>query len=304
VGNSTITVQDMVDDVSTIGDLNPVLATTGGFANRPALTIANDIFGQMFSERFPWKWNRMKLPPFFLVSSQQDYASLNIRNISWLENGGRVQLNSTQVPPPYWPMIIVRDLAISRVAAGWPTHACWFPNDQLEQGTWPGANVTYTNPTGQAQTPTNPWTNILDAAGNILVLTKWGTTGATAPVVPPFTPAGPGDEQPANYPVGVVVTDGTCEWTVADPQAQGIRVFPPPPNGSQANSWLVRLFAQKTPPRFTNLQQTLDPVPDDYSQWFRDGFVAYAHRYSAVPTVKAKFEQLKADWIAAMEQAA
>lgn len=296
MGNSSISLQEIVDGVSTIGDLNPVLASTGGYANEPALTIANDVFGDMFAERFPWKWNRRKLPPFIVNSTQQDYAIPGLFNVSWLENGYRTQLNSTQVPPPVWPIYAVRDLAVSRIGGGWPVMACWFPNDQLEQGPWPGPDIPYTNPEGQAALPINPWTNITDINGNILVLVKYGVTGPVPPVVPPWPGPGPA---PANYPIGVQVEDGTCVWQVVDPQGQGIRLYPPPPN-STGDIWLVRLFGQKKWVPFTTLLQTLDPIPDDHSKWFRDGFVAYAHRYSTNPNVTKRYQLMKADWLNAM----
>jgi hypothetical protein len=301
MGNSSQTIQAVVDSVAAIGDLNPVFTATGGMASEPALTIANDVFGEMIAERFPWKWNRRKIPPFITQSQQQDYASLGIYNIGWLENGNRVQLNSTQVPPPVWPITVVRDLRVSRMPAGWPTMACWFPNDQLEQGEWPGPNVVYTDPINLTTMPANPWTNILDAEGNILVLTKYGITGVVPPVAPPWTD--PSAEEPDNYPVGVVITDGTCEWTVADPSGQGIRLYPPPPTTS-ASIWLIRLYAQKKPPIITQLQQKLDPLPDDYLKWFRDGFIAYAHRYSSNPNVLKRYPMMKTEWLNAMAAAA
>jgi hypothetical protein len=182
---------------------------------------------------------------------------------------------------------------------GWPARYCWFPNDQLEQGVWPGPGVTYTNPLSVQSTPTNPLTNILDADGNILVLTKWGTTGNVPPIALPWIdPIYP--DEPENWPVGQIIVDGTCEWTVADPKAQGFRFYPRPPQGGQV--WLVRLFVQKKAPYFTRLNQKLDPIPDDQSKWFRDGFVAYAHRYSSNPQVKIRFEAMHQHWIQAMAQ--
>jgi len=298
MGNSNTTLQAIVDSVSTIGDLNPILVNTGGFSSEPALTVANDVAMEMFSERFPWKWNRMKLPPFALNNRQQDYASLSIRNIGWLENGYRVDMNSTQVPPPLWPLQVVRDLPISRVAAGWPTKVCWFQNDQLEQGIWPGPGMVYTDPLGQISMPSNPSTNIVLADGlTILMLTQYGTTGLTPPVVPP-----PPNPVPDNWPIGVTIADGTCKWTLADPSAQGIRTWPPPPDSS-GNVWLMRLFAQMKAPVFTDITLKLDPIPDDQTKWFRDGFIAYCHRHSSVPAVKARFPQAKQDWLMAMAQA-
>ena len=291
MGNSNVRLMDIVDEVAIIGDLTPVLKATGGYAAQPALSIANNVMGEMLSERCPWKWNRCKVPPFLLTPLQQDYATIGIKNIAWLENGVRIDINNTQVPPPSWKVTAVRDLEIDNSVGGFPGQVCWFTNDLLEFGSWPGPGITYTNPVGQTITNNNPLTNIYDANGNILVLTQYGTTGTTPPVAP------------ANVLGGYIITDGTCVWTVADPKAQGFRVHPRPPIGG--NVWLMRIFAQmKPPPRFLNLGQFIDPVPDDYCKWFIDGFIAYTHRYSSNPAVIARFERNKAAWIDAIAAAA
>jgi hypothetical protein len=303
MGNSTYTLQQMVDSVSTIGDLNPVLKSTGGFANEPALTIANDVMSELIAERNPWKWNSMKVAPFAVNFSQQDYASIRMRDLGWLTSGYLVDINSTQVPPPTVILTVVRDLPVSRVANAWPGSACWLQNDSLETGIWM-PDVLYTNPIGQTSTfPPNGPTNILDRQlVNILVLTKYGTTGALWPaaVYPPLDPANP--TGPKDYSAditGQVIVDGTCEWTVADSQAQGIRLYPMPPQGG--NVWLCRLHGQRKAPRILKMNQKLDPVPDDQIKWFRDGFIAYAHRHSSSPSVKAQFEPKLMEWHAAMD---
>jgi hypothetical protein len=297
VGNSNVTLQDVVDGVATIGDLTPVLINTGGYAAEPALTIANDVLSEMFAERYPWKWNRMKIPPFLLFPRQQDYASINVLNIGWLENGFRIDVNNTQVPPYTEPVTVVRDLAVSTVYSGWPEEACWFPNNQLEQWIWPGPGITFYNPVGVPQTPANSITNILDPNGNILILTKYGTTGLIEPVAvyPPLDPLDP--LGPKDYDAdltGQVIDDGTAQWTVVNPSAAGIRVRPAPADG--ANTWLMRLFAQKKAPIIKTLDDKLDPIPDDQIKWFRDGFICYAHRHSANPAVRARYPLMKTDW--------
>jgi hypothetical protein len=97
--------------------------------------------------------------------------------------------------------------------------------------------------------------------------------------------------------VGQVIQDGTAQWTVADPHAQGIRLCPPPPDSS-GNTWLIRCFAQGPAPIFRTLQDLLDPIPDDDAKYFRQGFVSYAHRYSANPVVKARYLEMKKEWFA------
>jgi hypothetical protein len=302
MGNSTVTLQALVDSISTIGDLNPVLKNTGGFANEPALTIANDVMSELIAERNPWKWNAMKLWPFPINFSQQDYASVRMKNLGWLTSGYLVDVNSTQVPPPIRQLEIVRDLPVSRAANQYPNQVCWLENDMLEQGKWLPQSL-YTDPVGQVSNfPPNGNLNIRDSQMvSILTLTKYGTSGDTWPaaVYPPIDPANP--TGPKDYEAditGQVIVDGTCEWTVCDPTAQGIRLSPMPPQSG--NVWLVRLFGQRKAPVLTKLGQKLDPIPDDQIKWFRDGFIAYAHRHSSSPAVKARFPMMKADWINSM----
>jgi len=298
VGNSNVRIQEIVDEVAVIGDLTPVLKNTGGYANQPALTIANTVMQELISVRFPWKWNRMKIPPYTLTPIQQDYASLNIYDLGWLENGVRIDINNTQVPPPSWKITAVRDLEIDNSIGGFPGQFCWFYNHLLEYAQWPGPGKIYSNPIGQNAVNNNPPTNIYDADWNILVLTKFGVTGLVPPVAPPPPP-----DAPDNYPVGVVIQDGTCQWTVADPNAQGFRFTPRPPYGG--NVWLIRTFAQmKAPPRFVELSEFIEPIPDEYSKWFVDGFIAYAHRYSSNPAVLNRFEPMRRVWLDAVAAAA
>ena len=305
MGNSSITLQSIFDGVSSVGDLNPIFNNTGGWADEPALTIANDVMSEFISVRFPWKWNRFKIPPFPLTSYQQDYA-MNLFNIGWVEYGRRVDINNTTVPPPDAPVYAVRDLQEDSALGGWPFQFSWQYNHLLEQHLWPGPLVKYVNPVGTSlPNPQNPYTNILDVNGNILVLVAWGITGLIEPmaVYPPIDPDDP--NSPLDYEAdltGQLIEDGTCVWMVASPNGQGIRVRPRPPQ--TGNVWLMRLYAQNKAPTFTSLQQKLDPIPDDHAKWFRDGCVAYSHRYSANPTVKARFEAMKADWYNAVDAAA
>lgn len=296
MGNSTIKLQDVMDSIAAIGDIQTVLHHTGGWADEPAITIANDVIKELLSVRFPWKWNRLRVSPFPLTSLQQDYASLTLKNLGWLENGLRIDINNSQFPPPTWPVYAVRDLQMNNAQGGFPYQVSWAFNRDLEQGAWPGPNKTYIDPIGTTTPPDNPPTNILDIDGNILVLTRYGVTGTTRPVVPEWPD---GAAPPANYPIGATVDDGTCQWTVADPDAQGFRFAPMPPSGGQV--WLVRLWGQKKAPTFTSLQDLIEPIPDDEEKWFRDGCIAYAHRYSANPAVKGRYPAMKAEWVAAME---
>lgn len=283
--NSTITIQNIVDTTSTIGDLTPVF-NAGGYSDQPALNIANAVMTEMLSARFNWKFNRIIVPPFYTISWQQDYASVNLATVGWLEHAVMVDINNTALPKPiYWPEC-VRDLERTSFQFGRPDKVCWLPNDQLVQDVWPGVGVTYTNPLGAVQTPTNKNTNIRDANNNILILTTYGVTGGVAPLAA------------VNAAAGVVVNDGTCVWTVADPKAQGFRLSPLPPQ--QGVVYQAYIIAQARPVRITTLAQTLEPIPDDYAKYFEDGFIAYCHRHSTAPIVRNRFAQMREEWLNAM----
>lgn len=289
MGNSTTKLQDVIDYTSTIGDLSPMMKA-GGFSNLMALTIANDVMTELLSERFNWKFNRMIVPPFQTNSFQQDYASINQKNIGWLEHAIAIDINNTALPKPIWWLKAVKDLERTSFQFGRPAKVCWQNNDQLVQGVWPGAGQAYVNPLGAVSAPSNPPTNILDANGNILVLTTYGVTGVAAPAAPAASAS------------GVTVADGTCVWTVADPKAQGIRLSPMPPQ--TGITYQIYIVAQARPLKFATLAQLLDPIPDDYALHFRNGFIAYCHRHSTAPVVKARFKEAREEWLKSMAMAA
>jgi hypothetical protein len=287
-----------MDSIAPIGDIQTTLNSTGGWADEPAVTIANDVMQELISLRFPWKWNRMKLTPFPLIPLQQDYATVNVRNIGWLEDALRIDINNSMYPPPTWTIYVVRDLPMERQLGGFPFQVAWHFNRELEPGEWPGPNYTFTWPLGVAEPPDNRACFIQDALGNLLTLTQFGTTGTEPPIAPPWETS---ITQPPGWPIGQTVIDGSCIWTVCNPDAQGFRFRPIPPQGG--NVWLIRLWAQKKAPVISKVTQKLDPVPDDEIKFFRDGCIAYACRYSSNPGVKAQFPMKRQEWIQAMQQA-
>lgn len=292
MGSSTTTIQSVIDYVSSMGELQPVMPT-GGYSVNTALTMATDVMADLISQRFNWKWNRMKIPPWYTNSWQQDYAGFTKSwpaRIGWLEGAYWVDINNTALPKPVWGIEAVRDLETTSLSGNPPGKICWLPNDQLMYGAWPGPAKTYTQPLGAVITPTNPPTNMIDANGNILVLTTFGTTGATAPAAP------------AASSEGTTVNDGTCIWTVADPNSQGFRIKPLPPQ--QGVVYQVNIIAQmQAPAPFTSMQQQINPVPDDYAVWFRRGFKTHCYAMSPNPQMQALFPRMQGEWLGAMESA-
>jgi hypothetical protein len=273
-----------------MGELAPVIPAAGYSVNN-CLNMATDVMADLISQRFNHKWNRMKVRPWYTSSWQQDYAQLAgwfPAPRGWLGTADWGDINNTALPKPTYYIEVDRDLPTTSISGNPPAKIDWLYNRLLAQGTWPGPAKPYTQPLGAVITPTNPATNILDANGNILVLTAYGVTGATAPVLP------------VDAAEGTNVTDGTCAWTVADPDSQGFRIMPLPPQ--QGVVYQVNVIAQmRTPPPFTRMNQLINPIPDDYANYFRDGFAAYCYKLSPNPAMRMQFPNQRMGWLAGIE---
>jgi hypothetical protein len=328
--NSTIQLQEVVDDASTLGDVAPALST-GGSSRDPALSIANDVMQAMINggpggQPYNWKWNRYNLPVFYTNSLQQDYFIPNLVNIGWLESGWAVDINQTSIPKQSYPVEIDKDLLVMNNQSGYIGKAAWLPNSVLNTGTWgaqplgptagnpsgqttlpgpnltgqqnPGPNVLYTNPLGQLVTPYNATTAIKDPNGNLWCLTTYGVCGATQPTWP-TSPVYPTLRNP-NL-IATTVTDGTCVWTAINPYGQGIRLSPMPPQSGII--WAIQLVGQMVAPRFFRLSQYLNPLPDTMEWAFKQGFFAECYRRNADPKIRARYKEERQNWLEALDKA-
>jgi hypothetical protein len=225
-------------------------------------------------------------------------------NMSWLERGVAFDINNSSVPKPFVRIECGRQLPqitasyTGGAGLGDPGFRCnWFPNRTLYYGTWGAANVgsatlgnnpvagsVYQQPLGNNSQPQNPITQIIDANGNLLLLTTYGTEGSTAPLAP--VNACPGTT--------VFGTGASTVWTVLDPNGWGFRFTPVPTiSGSQ---WQFNLIAQMKPVRFVSLSQTLGPLPDELEPHFREGFIAQLYKRSPEKAVYAKFKDAWELW--------
>ena len=312
--NSTIQLQDIADQASVNGDLAPLLAA-GGYSTIPPISEGNAVMTAMFlgngdGNPFNWKWNRLLLRPFYTISLQQDYFVPGVVNLGWLESSYAININQTSNPKQKLYQEVHRDLEVTYDQTGYPGKICWMQNDTMQSGTWgqtelasptglenPGPGVVYTNPAGAPQNPTNPTTCIADAFGNLWVVTTFGTCGATNPFLtnttgpnsgPPVFPVYQSGNPSVSSTVATTVTDGSVVWTAINPKGQGFRLNPIPPNSGVV--WLVNPVAQMRIPRFSSMQQTLEPIPDDWEDYFKNGFFAQCYRRSADPKVRGKFK--------------
>ena len=156
-----------------------------------------------------------------------------------------------------------------------PTRIAWMYNEELTWGTWPGAGKVFyplISPSGPAGE--NPLMNFIDANGNYLILKTPGTTGLLAP------------SAPAASVEGTLVSDGTCVWMVVSGDSQGFRVdFLPNATGP---TYQITPSYQLDPPRFSDYEQTLDPIPDSFSRHFQTGLESYCLTASPNPADKER----------------
>jgi len=254
---STITIQQIVNQVRAWPELQPIFGTSG-WEQEPAITIANDVLQEFLAAPMDWKWNRVYGPPFVTVALQQDYPTA-ITNLGWLEGCWRVDLTQNSLPLPVFTMESVRDTGATSYQAN-PWNISWVYNYQAIVGTWQ-ANTAY--PTGVGTTsgaPVSPVQSFVDANGNILYVTAWGTSGSVQPILP------------ANSAAGTTVVDNTVTWTVADPWGICLRIVPLPASGGLP--WQITPIYQKIPPVFKSLTQTIAPIPDVLGYLFRQGFIS------------------------------
>lgn len=300
MGNSTVKISDIVGHGKSYPDIAPVIQmAAGGSSLQPSLSICNDVMTELIAQVFNWKWNRFKIPVFYTNSWQQDYA-MNVVNLGWLENGVMLDINNTSLPKPIWPLEVVKDLPMTSAQYGIPGQVCWFPNDQLQYSIW-AASTTFTNPIGVVTNgPANPITQIQDPNGNFWIVTTYGTTGTVQPTWP-TTLAYPTQNAPTT--VATTVSDGSVVWTAINPKGQGIRCNPIPPQTGVV--YQFNLFAQYRPFAFSNglftsFGQSLEPIPDDFIKYFKDGFVALAYSHSSDKGVRGKFQDQYSMWKASL----
>lgn len=306
---STITLQNVYDKIVVRPDIEPCL-NVGGYSLQPFLTVCTDVMNEMCAQQFPYKWNEMNVPQFYINQLQQDYSIPGLTTLSVLERGICIDIMSSSLPKAWAYVQVGRAQTASTAALVSPYfrnplyYASWIPNNLAYFGTWGASNAgnntwgnnpkpqqVITNPLSvpaNGSGPNNPILQVQDANGNFLVLTTYGTTGTSAPVLP------------ASSSPGTTVNDGTCIWTVVDPNGQAIRINPVP--GPSTNVWQFNLVGQMVPPTFTAMSQTLFPLPDEFEPNFRQGVMAYLYAYSPDAKVRAKADEEFQKWLRSLGQ--
>jgi hypothetical protein len=297
LGNSSVTLESVYDAIAAKTVPDPRNAPSG-YGDALALELANEVMADLLAgavdargevTRFNWKFNRAVAAPFQLNSWQQDYPQPAQAGgvIGWGEDCDILDINNTTMPKPLnWDGAVTWKKQLPRTSlSGWrPRQICWMYNADLSYGTWPGAHVTfYPLQPAPGANQQNPIASMVDANGNLLIVTGYGTTGLTAPAVAALSPE------------GTAVTDGTVTWKVVSPTSQGFRVDWLP-SATSPNYQLIPYF-QIDPPKFTTLSQLLNPIPDSFSRHFYAGLEAAMFKASQNPGDMKRGQAAMMDWL-------
>lgn len=288
MGNSNISVQNALDWAKAKGIPVPT-DQPAGYGTDLALKLANDTMGDFVAERFNWKFNRAIAAAFYTNSYQQDYPQIGLTAVGWLEDADRVDINNTSFPKPIRQLTCRRQLSRTSFSSKPIDQICWMYNYELSFGIWPGAGITFfplVTPTVQQ----NPIMSMIDANGNLLIVTTPGKTGNTAPVLA------------LNSAEGTQVTDGTVVWTVVAKMSQGFRVYPLP--GATGPVWQVTPYYQALLQKLPTLGTLLNPIPDDYQRLFQVGFENYLKKSSPNPSDRAEGMKEYPIWLKSLMDAA
>lgn len=296
MASSTKSLQYVFDTIAAKGVPDP-RSLPSGYGDLLALELGNETMANLLSgavngrgevTRFNWKFNRATAAAFQLNSWQQDYPqpAQTAGIIGWGEDCDIVDINNTTMPKPLnWDGAVTwrRQLTSTSLSRWRPAQICWMYNSDLQFGSWPGPGVTFYPLLSAGPVPQNPIMSMIDANGNLLVVTGFGVTGLTAPLLT------------ANSPEGTQATDGSVTWSVVSPTSQGFRVDWLP-NATSPNYQLIPYF-QIEPPTFADLAQTLNPVPDSFSRHFFAGLEAAMLAASPNPGDAKRGQAAKIDWM-------
>jgi hypothetical protein len=285
MGSSTNTIRTILDATAAQGIPDP-RRKPAGYGTILALTLSNTVMADLVTERFNWKWNRKMAAPFYTNAWQQDYPQLGLSNIGWLEDADRVEINNTSMPKPLTPMTVRKQLSRTSQSNGQIREVCWMYNSDMTYGVWPGPGVTYSPLVTTAPTVQNQLMSMIDTNGNLLIVTGFGTTGATAPAAA------------VKATEGTTVTDGSVTWSVVSPTGMGFRVSALPSAGGPV--YQINVAFQMEPVVITDLGQTIDPIPDSFSQHFQRGLDAQCLGASENPGDRARGLDLQREWLGAM----
>lgn len=299
----TITLQNIVNLASTFIELLPITGI-GGFTNEPALSICNDVLAELLAAPYDWKWNRAEMPLFVTSTYKQDYlfAGACAFTLGSTAQGWAIDLTTNSGLTQAGGVVTVKTLETHQFAVGDVVYLT-------------GCTLANGNPSAYNAVLTQTSSSSVWSAGRTI-------TGVTATT---FTFAGVTAE--TSGAAGISDFGWLCNGTqVAMLDTSPLReirqietVFELTLTSRSAvtapekvcvlqdlgtgvlklrlrevpaqTPWGLNLVYQKRAPLKTDLTKLWDPIPDNFSYVYRQGFLSHAYR--AVNSSRAEKEDLK-----------
>lgn len=296
MSQSTITVQSVVNYASTQTGLMP-LTGVGGYANEPAISIANDTLSELLAPPFAWKFNRATMPIFVTQQNQQDYPFAGAA--AWTSTGGAsIGLASNNSITESTNTVTVTTLYPHNFTAGQTVF--------MAGNTVAAYNSSFTStPAGSAwatgwtilTTPTTTTFTFTHASSGLAASGAPGITNCAW--LESATMVNMNDTASAQYiwylnavrelepssrvavpsKVAVQSDDGAGTLTLRLSELPG-----PQPLG-------VTTIYQKRPALLTSLSSTWAPFPDEYAFAYRQMFLAFCLRYANSPRSEVEYQK-------------
>jgi hypothetical protein len=193
MGNSTKTLQDVVDYAQTFPDLSGSSGNLpiSGYSVKLVCQVAQAVAAKMMAHGMKWPWNRKEGFLFFTNSWQQDYPT-NTVDVAFLFDGQLLEINNTMTPKPIWPLEANQNVPVTSQNFGRPCIYSTMLNRDLQYAIWGGSNTQsqpgpnpqpsqlITNPVGAGPlTPNNPYTAVVDGNGGFWKIKSFGPSNVS-----------------------------------------------------------------------------------------------------------------------------
>lgn len=293
---STVTVQSVVNFASTQTGLMPLVGV-GGFANEPAISIANDVLSELLAPPFAWKFNRKQMALFTTQQNQQDYQFAGAT--AWTANGGvSIDLASNNAIVESGNTVTVKTLGAHNFAVGATVfmtgntvadYNSVFSTSPSAGSLWTGGWVI-TAVTATTFSFVHVTSGLANSGAPGITNCSWLESGsmvnmndtasaqyiwyldAVRTLQPSSRGAIPGR-------VCVVSDDGAGILTIRLQYLPG-----PQPFG-------ITLIYQARPALLSSLSSTWAPFPDEYAFAYRQMFLALALRYANSPRSEVEYKK-------------
>jgi hypothetical protein len=307
MSNTTLTLQQVLNFVSTHADLLP-LAGVGGFTNEPGLSICNDALSDLISDPNDWVFNRIEMAPVFTCPNRQDvlFAGAAAFSLGSSSQGWAIDLATNSGITVAAGIVTVNTIEAHRFAVG---DAVYLTGVVMNPGTASAYNSVFTD-NGSLSQWTGSWTiltigtksftfaatagqNNLDIGGAPGITNFGYATSATLQEV--NNNSSPPNQYPLTVKRELPVISRVCNpekiCVLADLGTGVLKIrFHMVPGSTTFAAYIVY---QARAPLKSALTDTWAPFPDNFAAVVRQAVLYRMYRYLNDPKMNGEYQKLK-----------